>query len=88
MFEWDEAKRLWTLADRGLDFRDANLVFDGRPTIHVGARNADEERFASVAMIEGKCHTVIWTWRGENRRIISFRRSRDGEEKAYRRIYG
>jgi uncharacterized DUF497 family protein len=29
-FEWDEAKRQWTLAERGLDFIDAAMMFDGR----------------------------------------------------------
>ncbi len=36
MFEWDEAKRIWTIAERGLDFADAALAFDGRPTLRPG----------------------------------------------------
>lgn len=28
-FEWNEAKRLSNLAERGVDFRDAALIFEG-----------------------------------------------------------
>ena len=83
MFEWDEAKREWTLATRGLDFRFAAAAFDGRPAWHAMSLRNIEERFATVAVIGGKHYTVVWTWRGVNRRIISFRRARDGEEKQY-----
>ena len=88
MFEWDENKRAKTLKERGLDFRDARLIFDGRSVVHIPAVKNDEARFVSVALIGQKFFSVVWTWRGEWRRIISFRRARDGEEKAYRQIYG
>lgn len=88
MFEWDENKRAKTLKERGLDFRDACLIFDGRPVAHIPACKDDEARFVSVALIGEKFFSVVWTWRGEWRRIISFRRARDGEEKAYREIHG
>jgi uncharacterized protein len=87
MFEWDDAKRTWTLGERGLDFVDAILVFDGRPVVHIPAKFEDETRFLSVAEIEGKFYTVVWTWRGGVRRIISFRRSRSREEEQYHTLF-
>ena len=54
MFEWDETKRLRTLAVRGIDFVDARLAFDGRPAFEVQAWRADEERFLTAAAIGGK----------------------------------
>ena len=66
MFEWDETKRLRNKARRGLDFGDADLVFDGRPLITAPSYRNDEERFVSTAEIDGKLYTVVWTWRGEN----------------------
>jgi uncharacterized protein len=87
MFEWSEAKRLQIIRDRDLDFRDAVQVFDGRPIIHMASFRNDEERYVSIAMIEGKHYAVVWTWRGENRRIISFRRARDAEERRYRALH-
>ena len=88
MFEWDETKRLKNKARRGLDFNDADLVFDGRPLITAPSYRNDEERFVSTAEIHGKLYTVVWTWRGENRRIISFRRASNAEERAYRKAHG
>jgi uncharacterized protein len=88
MFEWDETKRLKTVRERGLDFFDAAQVFDGRPAIHAPSRRNDEARIVSTAEIEGKLYTVVWLWRGRSQRLISFRRARVVEERAYRRIHG
>jgi uncharacterized DUF497 family protein len=88
MFEWDEAKRLWTLAERGLDFIDAQEIFDGRPALHLRAQSFDEERWLTSAALRGKMYTVVWTWRGTTKRIISFRRARRAEEVAYEKIFG
>jgi uncharacterized protein len=88
MFEWDEGKRQKNLDGRGLDFVDAVSVFDGRPAITARSNYPFEERPVSTAILnDGKFYTLVWTWRGEARRIISFRRARNGEEKAYRQIY-
>lgn len=84
MFEWDEAKREWTLADRGLDFADARPLFDGRPVVEFPAKTPTEARTLTVGQLgDGKFYTVVWTWRGPARRIISFRRARDEEERRY-----
>ena len=87
MFEWDEDKRDRNLAKHHLDFRDARLMFDGRPAVHLPATRRGEPRFVTVAAIEDRLYTLVWTWRGINRRLISFRRSRYAEEKAYRQIH-
>jgi uncharacterized DUF497 family protein len=88
MLEWDEAKRRAVLRERGLDFRDAEALFDGRPINHVPSPRNNEHRLASTAEMSGKLFTVVWTWREENQRIITLRRARDGEERAYRKVYG
>jgi uncharacterized DUF497 family protein len=63
-------------------------MFDGRPVATAPSRRRDEERFVSTAEVKGNLYTVVWTWRGENQRIISFRRESHGEERAYRQIFG
>ena len=88
MLEWDEAKRLKNIQRRGLDFEDADLMFDGRPVTTAASRRNNEDRFVSTAEIDGKLYTVVWMWRGENQRIISFRRASYGEERTYRQIFG
>ena len=88
LFEWDETKRQTNLEKHGLDFRDSRLIFDGRDAVHVPAVYQEEARFVSIAAIGEKFYTVVWTWRADSRRIISFRRSRSGEERAYHQIHG
>jgi uncharacterized DUF497 family protein len=88
MFEWDENKRIRNLEKHRLDFVAARLLFDGRPTVTATANNPDETRYVTTATIGEKFYTVVWTWRANARRIISFRRARDVEERAYRQIHG
>jgi uncharacterized protein len=88
MLEWDEAKRLKNIQRRGLYFEDADLIFDGRPVTTAASWRNNEDRFVSTAEIDGKLYTVVWMWRGENQRIISFRRASYGEERTYRQIFG
>ena len=88
MFEWDEAKRRANLAKHKLDFVDARLLFDGRATITAKSDHPFEAQFVTTAMIDGKFYTIVWTWRDDSRRIISLRRARNGEERAYRQAHG
>ncbi len=88
MFEWDDGKRLLNLGKHKLDFTVARLLFDGRKTFTTLSGHPVEVRHITTAMIEGKFFTVVWTWREKKRRIISFRRARHGEERAYRLIHG
>ena len=88
MFEWDDAKRQQTIERRGLDFIAATLLCDGRPVVTATATNSVEQRSVTTAMLnDGKFYTVVWTWRGEARRIISFWRARNVEERAYRALH-
>lgn len=87
MFEWDENKRLANLAKHKLDFLDARLSFDGRATITLEATHPIETRYLTTTIINEVFYTVVWTWRGDVRRIISYRRARNGEERAYCQIH-
>jgi uncharacterized DUF497 family protein len=88
-FSWDESKRDWVLAERGIDFlRVAYSFFDGRPLLTVPTLRDDEERFLSIGPMEGKLFAVIWMWRDGTIRIITARRARHAEERRYRALYG
>jgi uncharacterized DUF497 family protein len=77
-----------TIERRGLDFIDAQLLFDGRPSASAQSSYPFEDRFISVAGLDdGKFYAVVWVWRAQTRRIISFRRARDAEETAYRQLH-
>ena len=88
MFEWDETKRQKNIEKHGIDFSTLSLLFDGRPIITVSSTRQDEERFASIGLIDNQFVTVIWTPRGETIRFISARRSRDEEKRNYRQLFG
>jgi uncharacterized protein len=87
-FEWNEAKRQLTLLERGLDFRDARQLFDGRPLFSYPSPRGDEDRVVSVGSLEGRFVAVVWMQRAGSRRIISMRRARDAEERRYRALLG
>jgi uncharacterized DUF497 family protein len=71
-----------------VDLVDAALVFDGRAKVTMAARVGGEARFMSVAAMRGRYWTVVWTWRADRIRLISFRRARDEEEDEYRKRHG
>ena len=83
-FAWDENKRYLNLVRHRLDLVDAQDLFDGRPTIVIPSPRQGEIGFVAVGLIENKFHAVVWTHRGEVTRLISFRRARDAEVRAYR----
>ena len=87
-FEWDEAKRESNLAKHDIDFLDMRALFDGRPVFTRLSRRSGEERFATTGELRGQLYTVIWTWRGNVTRLISARRARDAEQRAYRSLHG
>jgi uncharacterized protein len=88
-FEWDEAKRRSNIVKHGIDFVRASLVFDGRPGIELDSPRRSEKRLLRVAELDGRIIAVAWTQRGKDQvRIISARRARNEEERAYRQLYG
>jgi len=88
-FEWDEAKRRPNIAKHGIDFLDADRVFDARPHLDLDSPRRSEERFLRIAKLEGQLIAVAWTWRGKGVvRFISARRARDEEKRAYRELHG
>ena len=89
MNSWDEAKRQITIAERGLDFADAELVFAGRSaTLPDERRDYGEPRFITAGWLHGRFVVVVWTPREGGRRIISMRYGHADEEEHYREQMG
>jgi uncharacterized DUF497 family protein len=78
---FDPAKREATLADRGVDFLDAEKVFAG-PTFTQEDNRIDysEPRFQTYGLLEGRLVIVVWTPRGEDRHVMSMRKCNDREK--------
>lgn len=85
-FEYDPAKSASNLSKHGIDFNQAQALWDDPWMLEVPARTEGEPRFLMIGKIEGKYWTVIWTPRGDAVRIISARRAREEEIHYYENI--
>lgn len=88
LFEWDEGKRARNLGRHKLDLIDAELLFDGRPVVTYASPRGGEARFVTTGEIGGTFYSVVWTERAAATRLISFRRTRDAEQRAHRARFG
>ena len=84
--EWDKKKNTENKEKRGLDFRDAELVFDGETVTFLDDRcDYGEERYITMGSLEGRLVIIVHTIRGESIRVISMRKGNAREEKIYRK---
>ncbi|MBK5274099.1 MAG: BrnT family toxin [Desulfuromonadales bacterium] len=82
-FEFDSEKSVANQEKHGIDFLQAQALWDDADYIEIPLKIADELRFMVIGMIEGKVWSGIITYRGESIRIISVRRSRKEEIEIY-----
>lgn len=78
-FEFDERKSRANREKHGIDFVQAQAIWDDPDLIEIPALTVDEPRFLVIGHIDGKHWSVVITYRSENIRIISARRSRSEE---------
>ncbi len=78
---FNPAKRDKTLAERGLDFADAALVFAG-VTVEVEDTRKDygEQRIVCFGLLDGRMVVVGYTPRGADRHIFSMRKANEREQ--------
>ena len=82
-FEFDDHKSQVNRDKHGIDFIDAQSLWDDPDVVEIQAKSDDEERLLVIGMIEGKTWSAVVTQRNENIRIISVRRSRKAEVAIY-----
>ncbi len=81
-YEWDENKRRENLDKHGVDF-SAVYSFDwNTASLEVVFRN-DEFRFVGSGYIGERLYVIVFTERGNSRRIISLRKANSREVKRY-----
>jgi hypothetical protein len=84
VFEWDEEKRRRNIEKHGIDFIDAKEIWqDLVIEMPSGQPHHGEDRILAIGLCEGRCITVVYTWRGDNRRLISARKARTNERTYY-----
>ena len=78
---FDPTKRAKTLAERGLDFEDAALVFSGT-TVELEDVRKDygERRIICYGLLAGRIVVIGYTTRGTARHIFSMRKANDREK--------
>ena len=79
---YDPDKSAWNLEHRGFDLDCAARIFEGVVVEWDSARQS-EPRIKAAGRVEGRYLTVVYTWRGGRRRIISARPARRSERDAY-----
>ena len=81
---FDPAKRAKTLAERGLDFADAAIVFEG-DTLEVEDNRMDygEIRIICFGLLAGRMVVIGYTPRGADRHIFSMRKANEREQAHY-----
>ncbi len=82
-FEFDPKKSESNQKKHGIDFVQAQAIWQDLDFIEIMAKSEDEARSLVVGKIEGKYWSAIITYRNDKIRIISVRRSRDSEVTLY-----
>ena len=78
---FDPAKRAKTLAERGLDFLDVAVVFEGTTVeIEDKRKNYGETRVICYGLLAGRLVVIGYTPRGAVRHIFSMRKGNDREK--------
>ena len=83
MFECEDPKSRANAAKHGIDFIQAQALWRDPYLIEIPAVTVDEPRFLVIGRIGAKHWSAVITYRSENIRIISVRRSRPEEVALY-----
>lgn len=83
MFEFDKRKSQSNFEKHGIDFIEAQKLWDDPYILEIAAKTADESRYLMIGKIDDKYWSAIVTYRNQNIRIISVRRARKEEVKLY-----
>lgn len=82
-FEYDSNKSAENKAKHGIDFEEAQALWDDPDAIELCTAFTKEVRYIVIGMIGQKHWSAVITYRKKNIRLISVRRSRDKEVEVY-----
>ena len=82
-FQFDEAKSQSNHSKHGIDFIETQQLWLDADLLEIPAKTVDEHRYLVVGMIHEKHWSAVITYREDNIRIISVRRSREEEIQLY-----
>ena len=82
-FEFDKKKSQINKKKHGIDFIEAQILWEDPDRIEIPLKTLDEARYLLIGKISEKRWSAILTYRGGRVRIISVRRSRKEEIEIY-----
>ena len=84
VYQWDKEKAVANLNKHGIDFADAVSTFSDDLAITLTDERFEEERFITIGMDAlGRVLVVVYTWRGDEIRLISARKAMRHERTQY-----
>jgi len=82
-FEFDQKKSRSNKTKHGIDFREAQGLWDDQELLEIPAKTVDEPRFVVIGKLKDAYWSAVITYRAQTVRIISVRRSRPEEITLY-----
>ena len=82
-FEFDATKSESNRTKHGIDFVEAQDLWNDPMLLEIPAKTDDEPRYLVIGLINGKHWSAVITYRGVNVRLISVRRARTEEVILY-----
>ncbi len=82
-FEYDPEKSQRNKAKHGIDFDEAQTLWEDPDLLEIPARTQDEERFLVIGRIGIRHWSAVITYREGSVRLISVRRARKEEIALY-----
>ena len=82
-FEYDPDKSRRNREKHGVDFEQAQALWNDPDLLEIPARTVDEPRFLVVGRMEGRHWSAVITYRNGRIRLISVRRARKEEVALY-----
>ena len=84
--EFDPAKDAGNRSKHGVSLAFGSRVFEDVAMIMIATIRVEdgERRYRAIGLIDGKLWTAVHVIRGTTVRMISVRRSNEGEQKGYR----
>jgi uncharacterized DUF497 family protein len=84
MVEWDPAKAKANLRDHGIRFADAVTALEDEQAISVRDDRESDDRWVTIGVDSlSRLLVVVYTWRGDQVRMISARPATPGERRLY-----
>jgi uncharacterized DUF497 family protein len=82
-FEFDAVKSDANHIKHGVDFVQAQALWNDPMLLEIPAKTDDEPRYLVIGFMDGKHWSAVITYRGPNIRLISVRRARTEEVALY-----